>query len=68
MAQVDSSVGDKTGINHQLEKKLDWRIPSAASISFRLAEDISIYGLIRDASFFEWQEKNMHTLLVPKFV
>jgi 3-dehydroquinate synthase len=31
LAQVDSSVGGKTGINHPLGKKYDWRFSSARS-------------------------------------
>ncbi|KAI3451407.1 hypothetical protein Pfo_008072 [Paulownia fortunei] len=77
MAQVDSSVGGKTGINHRLGKNLIGAFyqPQCVLIdtdtlntlpdrelASGLAEVIK-YGLIRDAEFFEWQEKNMHTLL-----
>ncbi|KAL0449707.1 UNVERIFIED_CONTAM: 3-dehydroquinate synthase, chloroplastic [Sesamum latifolium] len=77
MAQVDSSVGGKTGINHRLGKNLIGAFyqPQCVLIdtdtlntlpdrelASGLAEVIK-YGLIRDAEFFEWQEKNMHALL-----
>uniref|UniRef100_A0A7N0TAA5 3-dehydroquinate synthase, chloroplastic n=1 Tax=Kalanchoe fedtschenkoi TaxID=63787 RepID=A0A7N0TAA5_KALFE len=77
MAQVDSSVGGKTGINHKLGKNLIGAFyqPQCVLIdtdtlntlpdrelASGLAEVIK-YGLIRDASFFEWQEKNMKLLL-----
>ncbi|CAA0829828.1 3-dehydroquinate synthase- chloroplastic [Striga hermonthica] len=77
MAQVDSSVGGKTGINHRLGKNLIGAFyqPQCVLIdtdtlntlpdrelASGLAEVIK-YGLIRDADFFEWQEKNMHALL-----
>ncbi|KAK4479961.1 hypothetical protein RD792_013015 [Penstemon davidsonii] len=77
MAQVDSSVGGKTGINHRLGKNLIGAFyqPQCVLIdtdtlntlpdrelASGLAEVIK-YGLIRDAEFFEWQEKNMEALL-----
>nr|UIP35187.1 3-dehydroquinate synthase 1 [Leucojum aestivum] len=77
MAQVDSSVGGKTGINHPLGKNLIGAFyqPQCVLIDTdtlntlpdrELASGIAEvvkYGLIRDAEFFEWQEKNMHALL-----
>ncbi|CAK7334215.1 unnamed protein product [Dovyalis caffra] len=77
MAQVDSSVGGKTGINHPLGKNLIGAFyqPQCVLIdtdtlntlpdrelASGLAEVIK-YGLIRDAGFFEWQEKNMPALM-----
>ncbi|KAJ4714154.1 putative 3-dehydroquinate synthase [Melia azedarach] len=77
MAQVDSSVGGKTGINHRLGKNLIGAFYQPQSVlidtdtlntlpdrelASGLAEVIK-YGLIRDAEFFEWQEKNMHKLM-----
>ncbi|KAL1073037.1 hypothetical protein V6Z11_D11G193700 [Gossypium hirsutum] len=77
MAQVDSSVGGKTGINHPLGKNLIGAFyqPQCVLIdtdtldtlpdrelASGLAEVIK-YGLIRDAEFFEWQEKNMEKLI-----
>lgn len=75
--QVDSSVGGKTGINHPLGKNLIGAFyqPQCVlvdtdtlntlpdrELASGLAEVIK-YGLIRDASFFEWQEKNMAALM-----
>ncbi|XP_010113319.2 3-dehydroquinate synthase, chloroplastic [Morus notabilis] len=77
MAQVDSSVGGKTGINHPLGKNLIGAFyqPQCVLIdtgtlntlpdrelASGLAEVVK-YGLIRDAEFFEWQEKNMKALM-----
>ncbi|PRQ47375.1 putative 3-dehydroquinate synthase [Rosa chinensis] len=77
MAQVDSSVGGKTGINHPLGKNLIGAFyqPQCVLIdtdtlntlpdrelASGLAEVIK-YGLIRDAEFFEWQERNMDALI-----
>ncbi|XP_042495313.1 3-dehydroquinate synthase, chloroplastic-like [Macadamia integrifolia] len=77
MAQVDSSVGGKTGINHRLGKNLIGAFyqPQCVLVDIDtlntlpdrelasgLAEVVK-YGLIRDAEFFEWQEKNMQALL-----
>jgi len=77
ISQVDSSVGGKTGINHPLGKNLIGAFyqPQCVLIdtdtlntlpdrelASGLAEVIK-YGLIRDAVFFEWQEKNMAALM-----
>ena len=77
LAQVDSSVGGKTGINHPLGKNMigAFHQPNCVLIdtatlktlpdrelSAGLAEVIK-YGLIRDAEFLEWLEKNMKALL-----
>jgi 3-dehydroquinate synthase len=77
LAQVDSSVGGKTGINHPLGKNMIgafWQprlvladtatlesLPNR-ELSAGLAEVIK-YGLIRDLPFFEWLEANMSRLL-----
>lgn len=77
LAQVDSSVGGKTGVNHMLGKNMigafyqpqcviaDMDVLDTLDdrqLVAGLAEVIK-YGLIRDASFFEWLEKNMTLLL-----
>ncbi|XP_024520047.1 3-dehydroquinate synthase, chloroplastic isoform X1 [Selaginella moellendorffii] len=77
MAQVDSSVGGKTGVNHPLGKNLIGAFyqPQCVVIDTDtlstlperelcsgIAEVVK-YGLIRDAKFFEWQEENMDKLL-----
>jgi 3-dehydroquinate synthase len=77
LAQVDSSVGGKTGINHPLGKNMIgafWQpklvLADTATLdtlpdrelSAGLAEVIK-YGLIRDLPFFEWLEANMTQLL-----
>jgi len=77
LAQVDSSVGGKTGINHPLGKnmigafyqpKLVLADTSTLStlpdkeLSAGIAEIIK-YGLIRDLPFLEWLEKNIEKLL-----
>src|SRR5690348_10955360 len=77
LAQVDSSVGGKTGVNHPGGKNLigAFHQPVAviadtatlATLSDRelragLAEIIK-YGLIRDAAFFAWLEQSMDLLL-----
>ncbi|MEK7816011.1 MAG: 3-dehydroquinate synthase [Pseudomonadota bacterium] len=78
LAQVDSSVGGKTGVNHALGKNMIGAFyqPRAVVIdtdtlgtlpdrelSAGLAEVIK-YGLIRDPGFFEWLEAHMDRLLV----
>ncbi len=77
LAQVDSSVGGKTGINHPLGKNMigafyQPRLVLADTatldtlpdreLSAGLAEVIK-YGLIRDLPFLEWLEANMDRLL-----
>lgn len=77
LAQVDSSVGGKTGINHPLGKNMigAFHQPRAVVIdtnclgtlperelSAGLAEVIK-YGAIRDAAFFSWLEANIGALL-----
>ena len=78
LAQVDSSVGGKTGINHPHGKNMigafwqpklvlaDTRTLSTLpdrELSAGLAEVIK-YGLIRDPEFFSWLEINMHKLVM----
>lgn len=77
LAQVDSSVGGKTGINHALGKNMIgafWQPKLVIAdtntlktlppreLSAGLAEVIK-YGLIRDYAFFEWLEGNMDLLM-----
>lgn len=77
MAQVDSSVGGKTGVNHPLGKNMIGAFyqprcvlidtDSLDSLPDReLASGLSEiikYGLIRDAPLFQWLEDNMDRLL-----
>jgi 3-dehydroquinate synthase len=77
LAQVDSSVGGKTGVNHPLGKNMIGAFyqprlvvidtSTLATLPVRelragLAEVIK-YGLIRDQAFFVWLENNMSRLL-----
>jgi len=77
LAQVDSSVGGKTGVNHPLGKNMigafyqpqcviaDAEVLDTLDnrqLSAGLAEVIK-YGLIRDAEFFVWLEHNIDALL-----
>jgi len=77
LAQVDSSVGGKTGVNHALGKNMigafyQPQVVIADSsvletlddrqLSAGIAEVIK-YGLIRDYEFFEWLEENIVLLL-----
>ena len=77
LAQVDSSVGGKTGINHPLGKNMigafyqpqlvladtdTLNTLPGNELSAGLAEIIK-YGLIRDLPFLEWLECNMEKLL-----
>lgn len=77
LAQVDSSVGGKTGINHPLGKNMigafyQPRMVLADSATLNTLPDRELragiaeiikYGLIRDPAFFDWLEQNMHRLL-----
>ena len=77
LAQVDSSVGGKTAINHPLGKNmigafyqpklvladiLTLETLSDRELSAGLAEVIK-YGLIRDLPFLEWLESNIERLM-----
>jgi 3-dehydroquinate synthase len=77
LAQVDSSVGGKTGVNHALGKNMigafyQPRLVLAdtdtlatlpdAELAAGLAEVIK-YGLIRDRSFLEWLEAHLESLV-----
>jgi 3-dehydroquinate synthase len=77
LAQVDSSVGGKTGVNHPMGKNMigAFHQPRCVVIdtdtlntlderqlAAGLAEVIK-YGLIRDARFFRWLEAHMEMLL-----
>ncbi len=77
LAQVDSSVGGKTGVNHPQGKNMigAFHQPQLVladtdtldtlddrQLSAGLAEIIK-YGLINDLAFFEWLEANMDALL-----
>jgi len=76
LAQVDSSVGGKTGVNHAQGKNMigafhqprvvvadtdTLRTLPGRELSAGLAEIIK-YGLIRDPEFFVWLEMNMDRL------
>lgn len=77
LAQVDSSVGGKTGVNHPLGKNMIGAFYQPQSVvadiqtlntlddrqlSAGLAEVIK-YGLIGDADFFSWLDQNMDGLV-----
>ena len=77
LAQVDSSVGGKTGVNHPLGKNMIGAFYQPLAViadtgtldtlpdrefSAGLAEVIK-YGLIRDPGFFEWIEASIERLL-----
>ncbi len=77
LAQVDSSVGGKTGINHPLGKNMIGAfyqplVVLADTSSLNTLPDKELragiaevikYGLIRDLHFLEWLESNMEKLL-----
>lgn len=77
LAQVDSSVGGKTGINHPLGKNMigafyQPQVVLADTATLGTLPDQELragiaevikYGLIRDLPFFEWLEQNMGKLL-----
>ncbi len=77
LAQVDSSVGGKTGVNHPLGKNMigAFHQPNCViadtttlntledrQLSAGIAEVIK-YGLIRDSDFLKWLQENMDKLL-----
>ncbi|MDP1721985.1 MAG: 3-dehydroquinate synthase [Candidatus Gottesmanbacteria bacterium] len=77
LAQVDSSVGGKTGVNHPLGKNMIGAFYQPRCViadadvldtlddrqlAAGLAEVIK-YGLIRDIEFFQWLENNIDALL-----
>ena len=77
LAQVDSSVGGKTGVNHPLGKNMigafhqprcviadtdSLNTLDARQLSAGIAEVIK-YGLIDDPDFFAWLEQNMAAIL-----
>ncbi|CAN4275496.1 AroB 3-dehydroquinate synthetase [Methylophilaceae bacterium] len=77
LSQVDSSVGGKTGINHPLGKNMigafyqpqlvladidTLQTLPPREFSAGVAEVIK-YGLIRDAQFFDWLERQMPQLM-----
>jgi 3-dehydroquinate synthase len=77
LAQVDSSVGGKTGINHPLGKNMIGAFYQPQVVLIDIATlntlpdqelragmaEVIKYGLIRDLPFFEWLEQNMNSLL-----
>jgi 3-dehydroquinate synthase len=77
LAQVDSSVGGKTGVNHPQGKNMigAFHQPRCVVIDTDTLEtlddrqlsagvaEVIKYGLIRDTGFIAWQEQNMGKLL-----
>lgn len=77
LAQVDSSVGGKTAVNHRLGKNMigAFHQPVAVIADTRVLDtlddrqlraglaEVIKYGLIRDADFFNWLEAHMPSLL-----
>ena len=77
LAQVDSSVGGKTGVNHSLGKNMigafyQPRCVLADTATLDTLDDRQLragiaevikYGLIRDAAFFRWLEVHLEQLL-----
>lgn len=77
LAQVDSAVGGKTGVNHPRGKNMigafhQPRLVLADTATLNTLDDRQIsaglaevikYGLIRDQAFFLWLEKNLDQLL-----
>ncbi len=77
LAQVDSSVGGKTGVNHPLGKNMigafhQPRCVIADTMALATLEDRQLragiaevikYGLIRDSTFFAWLETHLDALL-----
>ena len=77
LAQVDSAVGGKTGVNHALGKNMIGAFHQPCCVVSDLdtldtlpprhyaagIAEIIKYGLILDAAFFDWLEQNMDALL-----
>lgn len=77
LAQVDSSVGGKTGVNHALGKNMigAFHQPRAVVIDLEVLDtlpprhfsagvaEIIKYGLILDAKFFAWLKDNIDALM-----
>lgn len=77
LAQVDSSVGGKTGVNHPMGKNMIGAFyqPKCVIADMDVLDtlddrqlvagiaEIIKYGLIRDLDFFQWLEKNVLLLL-----
>ena len=77
LAQVDSSVGGKTGVNHPLGKNMIGAFyqPQGVIIDVKVLDtlddrqlsagiaEVIKYGLIRDADFFSWIEANIEKIL-----
>lgn len=77
LAQVDSSVGGKTGVNHRLGKNLigafyqpdvvlidTQTLSSLPDREFRAGMyEAMKYGLISDAAFFEWMENSLDPVM-----
>jgi len=77
LAQVDSSVGGKTGVNHALGKNMigAFHQPTSVVIDIKTLEtlddrqlsaglaEVIKYGLINDLAFFEWLENHATDLL-----
>jgi 3-dehydroquinate synthase len=77
LAQVDSSVGGKTGVNHPLGKNMigAFHQPEVVIIDIDVLQtlpsrelsagiaEIIKYGLINDAKFYSWLESNIASLM-----
>lgn len=77
LAQVDSSVGGKTGVNHPLGKNMigAFHQPQCVLIDTKTLDtlednqlsagmaEVIKYGLIRDAKFFHWLETHLASLM-----
>jgi 3-dehydroquinate synthase len=77
LAQVDASVGGKTGVNHALGKNLigsfyqprcvvcdSQFLPSLTKKDYLCGlSEVIKYGLIKDADFFEWLENNVSEII-----
>lgn len=77
LAQVDSSVGGKTGVNHRLGKNMigAFHQPLCVVADTKTLDtleprqlhagiaEVIKYGLIRDPVFFDWLEENINALM-----